>query len=271
MFGAHFYWASLRKINAVFGNLFNNISVQRVDVDGNIVKAFKVPIEQAQKEHFLARLRAEELKDGSPGIGTTLPRLSYEFIGLGYNGGAKQQTSRYIRGPKDDSTSTAHKMWNPAPYIVNMDLSLYARTFDDALQILEQILPYFTPHLGLTINEIPELGIKNDITVQLDGLDTSVQDEGNIGDNRIIQWTLNFSVQTKIFHPTNDVGVIKKVIDNMHTGFEGDDNEKLVQIITQTVKPITADENDVYTIEKSIQEDGLPSSQFSGQFTPPFN
>jgi hypothetical protein len=251
MFGHKFYWASLRKINAVIGNLFNDIWIQRQDADGNVVKTFKVPIEQAQKEGYLVRLREEEKKEDSPGIGITLPRLSYEFTGMQYNTADKQYTSGYIRQPKADQTSTGYKMYNPVPYVVGIDMSLYAKNIDDALQILEQILPFFGPQIGLTINEIPELGLKNDITIRLDGFNTNVDYEGNIGDGRLIVWTLNFSVYTRIFHPVKDVKVIKQVIENIH----GAPDEAFTDmIITQTVNPITADKNDVYTIDYVKQE-----------------
>lgn len=251
MFGKYFYWSSLRRTNAVFGSLFNNISVQRVDADGNPVKKFKVPLEQAQKEGYLVRLREEEKKEGTPGIGITLPRMSYEFAGMAYRAEDKTQTSRYMRS-QGEGDSTAIKMFNPVPYDVNFNLNIYSKHMDDAFQILEQILPFFGPSLGITINEIPELGLKNDIEVQLDGFDTNVEHEGSVGDYRLIVWTLNFRVMTRIYHPTSNPGVIKKTIQNMEFGDL--EESKLAQIITHTVNPITADENDVYTIDFMKEE-----------------
>jgi len=255
MFGTHFYWSSLRRVNAVFGNLFNDISIQRTDLDGNVVKTFKVPIEQSQKQGYLIRLNeeAKKLAAETPGIGITLPRLAYEFTGMTYRAEDKQASSRYIRVPKPDNTSTGLKMYNPVPYTVGMDLSIFAKNIDDALQILEQILPYFGPSLSVTVNEIPEMNLKNDVVIRLDGFDTNVEYEGVVGDDRIIVWTLNFSVHTRIFHPVRDAKVIKQVIEKVHGSHQEFDkpvDEAFVdQLITQTVNPITADKNDVYTID----------------------
>lgn len=269
MFGNHFYWASARKVNAVFGNLFNNISIQRVDEADNLIKAFKVPIEQAQKQGYLVRLNEEAKKEDSPGIGITLPRMSYEMVGLTYNAEDRLPMSRYMRSPKNVDDGNAYKMFNPVPYTMAMDLSLYSKTVDEALQILEQIIPYFGPHLGLTINEIPEMGLKNDIMIQLGGFDTNIDYEGHIGDGRLIVWTLNFSIAMKFFHPTSEVGVIKKVIENFHLNHANE--EHIDTIITQVVNPITADENDIYTIDYLKQEIELPNSIFGGDFTPEFD
>lgn len=267
MFGNHFYWASLRKINAVFGDLFNNISIQRTDGDGNVVKTIRVPIEQAQKEGYLVRLNEEAKREDSPKIAITLPRLSYEFTGMGYRAEDKMQTTGYIRTDNGAGNSTAKKMYNPVPYDVAVDLSMYVKHIDDGFQILEQILPYFGPHLALTINEIPEMDLKNDITIRLDGFDTTVDYEGQIGDDRVIIWTMNFTVQTRLFHPTSDPAVIKKVIENIGAS---NDPDQVDQRITQTVNPITADENDVYTIDVLLEERGLPTNIFTKEFSPDY-
>ncbi len=273
MFENHFYWASARKVNAVFGNLFNNISIQRVDENDNLIKTFKVPIEQAQKQGYLVRLNEEAKKEDSPGIGITLPRMSYEMVGLTYNGEDRLAISRYIKTAKSIQDGNAFKMFNPVPYTMALDLSLYSKTVDEALQILEQIIPYFGPHLGITINEIPEMGLKNDIKIQLDGFDTNIDYEGHIGDGRLIVWTLNFSVAMRFFHPTNEIGVIKKVIENIyanHTDSPDNPDSRVDTVITQVVNPITADQNDVYTIDYLKQEEGLPSAIFGPSFKPEF-
>jgi len=136
------------------------------------------------------------------------------------------------------------------PYIMNIDLNLFTRTLDDALQILEQIVPFFAPSIAVTINEVPNLGLKSDVQFQLDGLTTAVDYEGQLQDERLINWTLNFSAMMNLYHPTTDPKIIKSAIVNTDIG----DNESIDQIITQTVDPITADRNDVYTVIKTIEE-----------------
>ena len=44
MFGSHFYHATVRKSVAVFGTLFNNITVARKKGDGSLINQVKVPL-----------------------------------------------------------------------------------------------------------------------------------------------------------------------------------------------------------------------------------
>lgn len=256
MFGNYFYWASARKVIAVFGNMFNNISIQRVDADSNVVKKFKVPIEQAAREHYLVRKLEEAKKHaeeaGMANIGITLPRMSYELTGLQYDPENRLPLSRYIRSAKSLGDGNAIKMFNPVPYVMTLELSLYAKNIDDALQIVEQIVPYFGPHLSVTINEVPEMDFKNDIKIQLDGFTTTTDYESHIGGGRYIIWTFTFSIGMRFYHPMQDTTVIKKVIENIHASHS--DETKVDAIITQTVDPLTADENDLYTINYDRSE-----------------
>lgn len=255
MYPEHFYHKSLRKINAVFGSIFNNVQIERYEDDGTTVhKKFTVPIAQAQKRSFLTRLREEEKRkseDDIPAIGITLPRLSYEFVGLGYNADNKLQSSRYVRSPKSENDDEAYKMYNPVPYDLAIDLNMYCLNVDDALQITEQILPFFTPQLSITINEVDDLGVKHDIKIRLDGLDTNIDYEGPIFDDRLIVWTLNFNVSTQLYQPISSVGVIKRTIENIYAH---SDETKLDATLTQEVNPLTADSGDVYTIDETIEE-----------------
>ena len=56
MFGTHFYHATMRKSVAVFGTLFNDISVVRKKADGSIVNQVRVPLAYGPKQKFLSRL-----------------------------------------------------------------------------------------------------------------------------------------------------------------------------------------------------------------------
>ena len=80
MFGLHFYHATMRKSVAVFGTLFNDISVVRKKSDGSIVNQVRVPLAYGPKQKFLARLDQETGFDAPMGI--KLPRMAFEITGL---------------------------------------------------------------------------------------------------------------------------------------------------------------------------------------------
>ena len=84
---------------------------------------------------------------------------------------------------------------------------------DDALQILEQIVPYFQPSFNITINLIDSIGEKKDIPIVLESINQSDQYEGSFETRRTIVYTLGFTAKTYLFGPVADSpdGLIKKV------------------------------------------------------------
>ena len=58
----------------------------------------------------------------------------------------------------------------PVPYNVNIRLSIMTKLNEDALQIVEQILPYFQPHFNLTINLVEQIGETRDIPMVLNSI-----------------------------------------------------------------------------------------------------
>lgn len=259
MFGkSPFYFASCRKVLAVFGSMFNDIRVQRSDIEGAPVKIFTVPIEFAQKEHYITKLREDESRNSGSErafVAITLPRMAYEFTGMTYRPEAKRQSSKYISTPKDTNTDTSYKMHNPVPYTMAIELSVFTRNLDDILQIMEQILPFFTPSIAVTINEVPQLGLKNDVVFELVSVATPVEVEGPFANERVLSWSMQFIAKMNIYHPVSDPKIIKKAISNIDIGDVQDgDDDSIDVIITQMVDPLDADKGDMYTVIKTVEE-----------------
>jgi len=109
--------------------------------------------------------------------------------------------------------TTAKKVYMPVPYNVAFELSIMSKLSDDALQILEQIIPYFQPSFNITINLIDSIGEKKDIPIVLESINYSDQYEGSFETRRTIVYTLGFTAKTYLFGPVadNPEGLIKKV------------------------------------------------------------
>jgi hypothetical protein len=97
----------------------------------------------------------------------------------------------------------------PVPYNILINLYIYSKNSDDALQIVEQILPYFNPDFNLTIKAVPELNIKHDIPITLDNIDFTDNYDGEFTERRAIVWTLSFTMKTNFYGPTSKQGVIR--------------------------------------------------------------
>ena len=107
----------------------------------------------------------------------------------------------------------------PVPYNVGFELSIMAKLSDDALQILEQIIPYFQPSFNITVNLISSIGEKKDIPIVLESINYSDQYEGGFDTRRVIVYTLAFTAKTYLFGPVadNPEGLIKKVDVDYYT------------------------------------------------------
>jgi hypothetical protein len=247
MFGQYFYHSHIRKTVAVFGTLFNNINVQRKDANGTSVNNIKVPLSYGPKQKFLTRL-FEEPDLNAPEVAIRLPRMSFEITGMQYDTSVKLNKMNTLVQPNVHGQNTVR---NPVPYIINFTLSVYAKNQDDALQVVEQIIPYFNPEYVVTIREIPSLNISRDIPIVLQSVNYSDDYEGDFTSRRVLIYTLDFSMKTFFYGPiTQNQGVIKDAIINTRDY----DNRAMIQEIQTLVNPLGAQKDGTYTIEEIITD-----------------
>ena len=208
MLGTYFYHEILRKTVIGFGTLFNNINIRHKDASGTNFSVMKVPLAYGPMQEFLARIQQQP--DLEREIAITLPRLSFEMQGLQYDPTRKTGIAQTFLAK---GGTTAKKVYMPVPYNVAFELSIMSKLSDDALQILEQIIPYFQPSFNITINLIDSIGEKKDIPIVLESINYSDQYEGSFETRRTIVYTLGFTAKTYLFGPVadNPEGLIKKV------------------------------------------------------------
>jgi hypothetical protein len=240
MFGDHFYHAILRKSVAVFGTLFNDIRVVRKDNAGIVKDQQRVPLSYGPKQKFLSRLDQQaDLSD--PKIAIKLPRMSFEITNMSYDTTTKTSSLNTITAASSATTrSTVGQM---TPYMVDMQLNIIAKNQDDALQIFEQIVPYFQPTYTLSVKFIDELEKSFDVPITLNSI--SIQDdyEGEFTSRRSLIYTLDFSMKVKFFGPSAEQGVITTVsvdVNNIDTfGFiEEITTESTLNIIPATANAV---------------------------------
>ena len=206
-----FYNRIIRKLVVGFGNIFNEITMVRYNPDQTEAERIIVPIAYASKEHYVMRLEADYNLDKKVQI--TLPRLSFEMDGLRYDANRKQNTNirNYHQG-----TAGVVGQYNPVPYDVDFNLYLYVRNIEDGTQIIEHIIPYFTPDYTMKINMIPEMGIIKEVPLILNNIEQDVRYEGDrSSDPRYIVWTLNFTAKANFYGPVSEIGVVKHSITNI--------------------------------------------------------
>ena len=202
-----FYHSTIRKAVISFGNLFNNLYVDRKNANDETTQTVKVPLSYAPRQKFLARIESIPETDVKKDVQIILPRMAFEMLQINYD---PQRRVSYVQQSRSitNDRSTANTQYAPSPYNIIMSLYIYARNQDDGLQILEQILPYFNPDFNLSITAIPELNIQNDLPIVLDDISYDDQYEGDFQTRRSIIWTLNFTVKLNFYGPITKQGLI---------------------------------------------------------------
>jgi hypothetical protein len=214
----YFYHEILRRTVVSFGSLFNEISIKHTDNSGNVKSVIKVPLAYGPTQKFLARL--EQSPDLNKPVQITLPRMSFEFTGLTYDATRKSTTTQtFIAKSAVDGTETK-KVYLPVPYNMQFELSILCKLNDDALQIIEQILPFFQPSYSMTIELVDIINEKRDIPVILENITMQDDYEGNFTTRRVLTYTLRFTAKTYLFGPVSSAtkDIIKKATIGYITG-----------------------------------------------------
>jgi hypothetical protein len=230
MFG-YFYHEILRKTIIGFGTLFNNITIKHFDNDNNVVSVIKVPLAYGPTQKFLARL--EQSPDLNKPIQMTLPRMSFEFTGLSYDGSRKVTSTQTFTSPDGNNIQ---KTYMPVPYNMTFELNIMTKLNDDMLQIVEQILPYFQPSYNLTIELVKEIKEKKDIPIIFEGISMQDDYEGDFDKRRVLLYSLKFLAKTYLFGPTSSV--TKDVVKKISVGFvAGDAGSSASRELSYSVEP----------------------------------
>ena len=216
MLGTTYYHQTIRKYVAVFGTLFNDINIQRKNSSGVIVDHIKVPIAYEAKDKMLLRVRRGSKADES--IGISLPRMGFDLNGIVYDPVRKLNTLGVTYAANTAAGSgTMLKQYNPVPYNFDFTLSAMVDNSEDGAQIFEQIVPFFTPEFNVSVNLIPSMNIKPDISIAL--TDVTIEDsyEGELTIRREIIWTLNFMMKGYIYPDIKSGSVTKTVLVHLRT------------------------------------------------------
>lgn len=215
MLGDYFYHERIRKSVAMFGSLFNNIYVLRKNSSGGVISTQKVPLSYAPKRDFLERIRENPDLYNDTKVAIKLPRMSFEIIGYQYD--AQRQLQKVNNFNKTGSSNSNRAKINaPVPYSISMQLNVYAKTQDDALQIVEQIIPYFSPQYTLTIKPFADYtDVKEDVPIILQGMSYLDDYEGNFG-RRTIIYQLDFLMHANFYTGISNSAIIRQVDGNVY-------------------------------------------------------
>ena len=211
MLGTQFYNQAVRKTVVSFGTLFNNIELKKV-VDGQVMEVEKVPLAYGPKQKFLYRLQGNPV-DGRK-VAITMPRLYFEMTGIDYDSGRKTpaitKTKAVVNPNSEEAAKEVRTQYVPVPYNIGFEVGILAKSQDDGLQILEQILPFFQPSFSMSIKFIPDMNETRDVAVVLNSVDFEDDWEDDFTTRRNLTYTMRFTAKSYIYGPYTKADVIRK-------------------------------------------------------------
>lgn len=208
-----FYHGIIRKVIVSFGNLFSNIKIERRSdgsVDGTLEQTIAVPIAYSCKEKWVVRIDQDPTLDQHTFI--LLPRIAFEITGMSYDPARKLNRMNQI---KCYETGSLTGTYVPVPYNIDISMYILTKTQEDALQIIEQILPRFAPEYNLSVEIVPETHTVLDIPIILNSVNVQDDYDGDFQTRRFVTYTLNFTIKANLFGPVSSQGIIDTVSANI--------------------------------------------------------
>ena len=206
--GTHFYNSTLKKSVSVFGTVFNNL---RVVKHGGVEE--RVPISYGPRDKFLARLAQERRQDSHVAI--KVPRMAFEIADLSYDTTASLNKMNNISMLGSTTTSNDF-LKQSVPYTLGMELNIISKTQDEALQILEQILPTFTPEYTVAIKDMYGPGHSYDVPIVLNSVSVQNEYEGDFETRQNILYTLSFTMKIRFYGTVNPRPIIRSVTADLY-------------------------------------------------------
>lgn len=211
MFG-QFYNGSMRNMVVAFGSLFNDVIIKRTGASETI----RVPLAYGPKEKYLRRANDPSSIDGDPTVQITLPYMSFEITNIGYDSARKRNTIHKRLAVNSDNALKYQRQFTEVPYDIEFSLYVMVRHMEDGLQIIEQILPFFTPEFNVTMN-FTAINNKVDVPIILNSVNLEEDYEGDFDARRNITFTLTFSAKSYVYGPIKDQSVIRQVQATFYT------------------------------------------------------
>tara|TARA_B110000196_G_C21149942_1_gene668987 strand:- start:2071 stop:2883 length:813 start_codon:yes stop_codon:yes gene_type:complete len=238
MLGNHFYHSTIKRAVSVFGTLFNNITIERTDG-----KIMPVPLAYGPRSRWIARLQSS-LDPVSKKTAISLPRMGFELSSIEYDSTRKLTKKTRFRAADSSNPMKMNYQYSPAPYNLGFTLSILVKNTDDGLQIIEQILPYFTPDYTVTINTVPSMNDKRDVPIILTSVSQEDTYEGDLETRQVLTYTLEFTMKNYIYGPVTDSEIIRtaKVRTYLEPGTgEISTQDEDGRVVEQVVTPIPTD------------------------------
>lgn len=255
MFGSHFYHEKTRKAVAIFGRLFNNVYIIRKNASGAVISQIKLPLAYAPKSRYIDRIRENPELSTDEDVAIKLPRASFEISNFSYD--TTRQLTKLSNFSKPGSTGSQRtKMYSPVPYNLGFTLNIYAKSHDDALQVVEQILPTFNPQYTVTIKPFADKypDFVEDIPIIIQQVAFTDDFDGSLQSRRTIIYTLEFEMKLQYYGSLDaESAIIREAnADIFFDSTNLTDSDKRVERLSVTPDPLNVNPDSDYGFNTTI-------------------
>jgi hypothetical protein len=224
--------------------------VIRKNASGGVLNQLKVPLAYAPRQKYLERIRENPSLEDNTQVAIKLPRMSFEITDIQYDL-TRQLTKVSNFNTKGVSPSKRQKFYSPVPYNIGFSLSVYAKNQDDALQIVEQILPTFNPQYTLSIYPFKDVypDFVEDVPIAITGVTFEDDYQSTLEQRRTIIYNLTFEMKVQFYGDIENKEIVRRAdarLFNMNAGMR--DSDIYLERVTVTPNPLSVS--------------GLPDSDF---------
>lgn len=231
-----FYYNTIKNLIVTFGAIFDNVRYE-----DDFGKTIKIPIHYAPKEKFVSYFY-ERPDFEKFNVEQVFPRMAFEMTGLNF---APERFMSPLSKMTDSRTEESHYMLTRIPYDFQFTLYLATKKFEDSLKVVEQIVPFFTPELNVTIKDKEDFTLRTDVPVVLNSVGYEIDYEGGFETKRTILWTLGFTMKAWLYSDVRKQETIKETIMNLT---QTDIDDKFATLTSEVV-PREASRHDPHTVE----------------------
>lgn len=255
MYGNYFYNQTTRRLVAVFGTHFNDIKINRKANDGSQIQEILVPIAYGPVQKFLARLN-QDPTFSSPAI--SLPRMSFEIVGIQYAPERKLLGTQRLVGKADADPKSLQTVYVPTPMDVNFQLNIMVKYNEDGMKIVEQIIPFFKPSVTPSVKMLDDVEQYFDIPIVLNGVTQEDAYDSSFEERRVLIWTLDFTMKAYYFSGTSNKKVIKFANAHVYSTMDAESKSSIVNVYPkipgENTEPADIEIDDNYIIVTEIED-----------------
>ena len=164
-----------------------------------------------------------------------LPRFSYELVAMTYDGQRKLTNAQKWTGIHSTGKDIVQTVSTPVPFDLDFSLYLQTKNLNDGWQIIEQILPFFTPSYTVKVRHFPNdydsdtpvMENTYDMPFTMQGISWADDWTGDIDQRRDVEWTLEFNTKIWLAGPASATSVIYDSRSIISTPAAGEDIQSM--------------------------------------------